>query len=378
VVSELGGSAPQPPSRIRVGVLTGGASAERDISLAAGAQIAASLPSDRYEVVLLDPLAFMLHNPSITAEQREQARRLAAGGAVLEPAHQLPRGLESQIESASRALVPATRVIANEGEPIDVVLLALFGTWGEDGRIQGLLDTLGVPYTGSGVLASALAMDKEMAKRILAVAGLDVPRGVVLRGTGRDDLASARSVGLPTFVKPVANGSSVGASIVEHEGELRPAIELAFRYEPPGPNARVLVEERLVGRELTVAVIGNDELQPLPVIEIKTKRAFFDYSAKYDAGESEEICPAEIPDQAAKRAQEIAKRAHLALGCRGMSRTDLIWSGDRLAVLEVNTTPGMTANSLLPKAARAAGIEFGDLLARLVDWALEDARRRAR
>src|SRR5205823_6255723 len=162
-------------------------------------------------------------------------------GAVLEPAHQLPRGLESQIESASRALVPATRVIANEGEPIDVVLLALFGTWGEDGRIQGLLDTLGVPYTGSGVLASALAMDKEMAKRILAVAGLDVPRGVVLRGTGRDDLASARSVGLPTFVKPVANGSSVGASIVEHEGELGPAIELAFRYEPPGPNARVLV-----------------------------------------------------------------------------------------------------------------------------------------
>jgi D-alanine-D-alanine ligase len=362
--------------KIRVGVLTGGASAERDISLAAGAQIAASLPPDRYEVVLLDPLAFMLHNPAITAEQREQARRLAAGGAVLEPAHQLPRGLESQIESASRALVPATRVIANEGEPIDVVLLALFGTWGEDGRIQGLLDTLGVPYTGSGVLASALAMDKEMAKRVLAAAGFDVPRGAVLRA--RDDVATARSVGFPAFVKPVANGSSVGASIVERESDLAAAVALAFRYEPRGPSARVLVEERIVGRELTVAVIGNDDLEALPVIEIKTKRAFFDYSAKYDAGESEEICPADLPADVAARAQDIAKRAHLALGCRGMSRTDLIWSGDRLAVLEVNTTPGMTANSLLPKAARAAGIAFGDLLARLVDWALEDARRRAR
>jgi D-alanine-D-alanine ligase len=226
------------------------------------------------------------------------------------------------------------------------------------------------------VLASALAMDKEMAKRVLAAAGLDVPRGVVLRA--RDDAATARSVGFPAFVKPVANGSSVGASIVERESDLGPAVALAFRYEPRGPSARVLVEERIVGRELTVAVIGNDDLEALPVIEIKTKRAFFDYSAKYDAGESEEICPADIPADVATRAQDTAKRAHLALGCRAMSRTDLIWSGDRLAVLEVNTTPGMTANSLLPKAARAAGIEFGDLLARLVDWALEDARRRAR
>ena len=138
--------------KIRVGVLTGGASAERDISLATGAQIAASLDPARFEVVLLDPLAFMARNPEITAGQREQAQRLIQGGARLEPDHQLPRGLEKQIESASRALVPATRVMAN-AEPIDVVLIALHGTWGEDGRIQGLLDTIGVPYTGSGVLA---------------------------------------------------------------------------------------------------------------------------------------------------------------------------------------------------------------------------------
>ena len=373
-----GGSAPRHPThRIRVGVLTGGASAERDISLAAGAQIAASLDPARFEIVLLDPLAFMARNPEVTAEQRDQAQRLIKGGGRLEPDHQLPRGLEKQIESASRAIVPATRVMAN-AEPIDVVLIALFGTWGEDGRIQGLLDTLGIPYTGSSVLASALAMDKVMAKAILGAHGIDVPRGAVVRGTGRNDLEAARAVGLPAFVKPVASGSSVGASIVERAEDLEQAIAEAFRFEPPGPNARVLVEERITGRELTVAVIGNDDLQALPVIEIKTKRAFFDYSAKYDAGESEEICPAEIPEDVAKRAQAIALRAHAALGCRGMSRTDLLWSGERMAALEVNTIPGMTANSLLPKADRAAGIEFGDLLARFIDWALDDARRRAR
>ncbi|OLC10471.1 MAG: hypothetical protein AUH39_01800 [Chloroflexi bacterium 13_1_40CM_67_9] len=359
--------------KIRVGILTGGASAERDISLATGAQIAASLDPNRFDVVLLDPLAFMARNPEITAEQREQAQRLIKGGGQLDPMHQLPRGLEKQIESASRALVPATRVMAN-AEPIDVVLIALHGTWGEDGRIQGLLDTIGVPYTGSGVLASALAMDKEVAKQILAAAGLDVPRGVVVTGTTESDLALASSVGLPAFVKPVASGSSVGASIVAQAADLPPAISLALHYD-----SRALVEEQIKGgRELTVAVIGNDDLTALPVIEILTKRAFFDYSAKYDAGESEEVCPADIPPDVAKRAQDLALRAHRALHCRGMSRLDLMWSKDRMVSLEVNTIPGMTANSLLPKAARAAGIEFGDLLERFIDWALEDARRRAR
>jgi D-alanine-D-alanine ligase len=353
-------------------VLTGGASAERDISLATGAQIAASLDPSRFEVVLLDPLAFMARNPELTEAQREQAQRLITGGGRLEPGHQLPRGLEKQIESASRALVPATRVMAN-ADAIDVVLIALHGTWGEDGRIQGLLDTIGIPYTGSGVLASALAMDKEVAKQVLGAAGIDVPRGVVVAGTTKGELEAARSVGLPAFVKPVASGSSVGASIAARVDDLAPAIALALKYDQ-----RALIEEQIQGRELTVPVIGNDDLTALPVIEILTKRPFFDYSAKYDAGESEEVCPADIPSDIATRAQDLAVRAHRALHCRGMSRADFVWSGDRMVTLEVNTIPGMTANSLLPKAARAAGIQFGDLLARFIDWALEDARRRAR
>jgi D-alanine-D-alanine ligase len=165
----------------------------------------------------------------------------------------------------------------------------------------------------------------------------------------------------------------VGAAIVRRAEDLGPAIADALRYDD-----RALVEEYLTGTELTVAVIGNDDLTPLPVIEIVPKREFFDYSAKYDAGESEEIVPARIPPDVAKRAQDLAIRAHLALDCRGMSRTDFIWHGDRMAALEVNTIPGMTANSLLPRAAKAAGIPFGQLLVRFIDWALDDARRRSR
>jgi D-alanine-D-alanine ligase len=367
--------------KIRVGVLTGGASAERDISLAAGAQIQRSLDPEKYEVVLLDPLAFMVHNPGITEQQRAQARALLTGGGHPDPAHALPKGLESEIESASRALVPATRAITGSAEPLDVVFISLYGTWGEDGRIQGLLDTLGIPYTGSGVLASALAMDKVMAKTVLAAAGLDVPRGVFVTAASGPELEHARGVGLPVFVKPVGSGSSVGAAIVRRLEDLGPAIADALRYDD-----RALVEEYLVGKELTVAVIGNDDLVPLPVIEIVTAREFFDYKAKYDAGASEEIVPARIPDDVARRAQELAVKAHLALGCRGMSRTDFVWSPvgphdsreSRMVVLEVNTIPGMTANSLLPKAAKAAGIAFGELLTRLLDWAIEDARRRRR
>jgi D-alanine-D-alanine ligase len=215
--------------KIRVGVLTGGASAERDISLATGAQIARELPKDKYEVVLLDPLAFMVRNPALSDEQRAQAKALLAGGARLDPAHELPKGLEGEIASASKALVPATRAITDQSEPIDVVLIALHGTWGEDGRIQGLLDTLGIPYTGSGVLASALAMDKVMTKTVLSSAGLDVPRGAVVRSAEGADLERARAIGVPAFVKPVASGSSVGASVVRSAERLAPAIAEALR-----------------------------------------------------------------------------------------------------------------------------------------------------
>ena len=373
--------------RIRVGVLAGGASVERQISLATGIEIAEHLPRDRYEVVLIDPLALMVHNPQLSPEQRAQARALAARSGVIEELperdrRELPVALQRQIEQAATELVPATSALvpAEGDQPIDVVFVAIHGKWGEDGTVQGMLELLGIPYVGSGVLASALAMDKVMAKSVLVANGIDVPRGIEL--TAAEHAADAghaarvvAEVGYPVVVKPVAQGSSFGVIMVEQPDQLAAAIAEALTYDE-----RLLIEERLRGTELTVGVIGDDdELSALPVIEIVTKRQFFDYRAKYDPEQTDEICPARIPDELAERAQDVARRAHRVLGCRDLSRTDMIATADgRLPVLEVNTIPGMTANSLLPKAARVAGIPFGELCSQLVEMALKRAAQRAR
>ena len=357
--------------KIRVGVLMGGASAERQISLASGMGIASHLDPDRYEVVMLDPLALMAGNPNLSEEQRALARHVAAGGGSPEalPARdqELPETMQEQMRQASSALVPATVALSATpaGERIDVAFIALHGPWGEDGKLQGLLETLGIAYTGSGVLASALAMDKVMAKTVLQANGLDVPDGEVVTSP-----ADVPSIAPPSVVKPVENGSSVGVTMVDSAAAYPAAITEALRFD-----RRALVEERIGGRELTVGVIGVDQLQALPVIEIVPKRAFFDYRAKYDANASEEVCPAKIPEDVARWAQDFAVRAHKALGCSGISRTDLMWDGARMAVLEVNTMPGMTPNSLVPKAAKVAGISYGELVDRLIGWALEPRRR---
>lgn len=368
-------------ARIRVGILAGGASAERQISLATGLQIAEHLPKERYDVVLLDPLALMANNPGLSAEQREMGRVLAERSGRIEALterdkRELPAELQRQIQRAADALVPATRAIVPTGAdaPIDVAFIALHGPWGEDGTIQGLLEIIGIPYVGSDVLASALAMDKVMAKRALAASGIEVARDAVVtrRGYARDPdaaAAAAQAVGYPLFVKPVRQGSSFGATLVDRPDQLAAAVAEALRYDD-----RAMIEEKLTGTELTVGVIGGDEdLVALPVIEIVTSRSFFDYKAKYDPAESQEICPARVPDDVARRAQDLAVRAHRALGCRDLSRTDMILSGSRMPVLEVNTIPGMTANSLLPKSARVAGIPFGELIERLIRSALERA-----
>ena len=368
------GMAEGPGARkIRVGVLAGGASAERQISLASGLQIAEQLPKDRFEVVMLDPLALMSRNPALSDVQRALAQRLSVGDGtpelLPERDRELPAQMQETMHRASSALGSASSALSPTGATgggIDVAFIALHGPWGEDGKIQGVLETFGIPYTGSGVLASALAMDKAMAKSVLAANGIDVPRGVVVsKATDRPAIAP------PAVVKPVENGSSVGVTMVDDASGYPAAIAEALTYD-----RRALVEERIRGIELTVGVIGpDDDLQALPVIEIVPKRAFFDYRAKYDSGASDEICPARVPEAVARRAQDIAIRAHRALGCRAISRLDLIWSAetDRMVALEVNTMPGMTANSLVPKAARAAGISFPDLVERLVGWALAGA-----
>jgi D-alanine-D-alanine ligase len=339
--------------------------------------IAEHLPRDRYEVVMLDTLALMAHNPRLTPELRERAQRLLRhGGGPEELAgrdQELPEAFQEQIRSAAAAVGPATEAItvAGGGARIDVAFLALHGPYGEDGTLQGMLDLLGVPYVGSGTLASALAMDKAMAKKVFLAEGIPVPRGAVVeRGEFRRDAAAAAAraaaAAMPAVVKPSRQGSSIGMTMVKEPGAMRAALAEAFAYD-----SLALVEERLEGTELTVGIIGNRELQALPVVEIVSKREFFDYRAKYDPGLSEEICPARITPEVARAAQEVALRAHRALGCRNLSRVDIMQSERGPVVLEVNTMPGMTVNSLLPKAAKAAGIPFADLLDRLVQLALE-------
>jgi D-alanine-D-alanine ligase len=361
-----------PQSKIRVGVLVGGASHEREISLASGRMIAEHLPRDRYDVVMLDTLALMAQNPRLSPALRERAvalvgrdshsRRLPEGDASL------PAELRAQVEKAADSAEPATAALmaTTGGHAIDVAFLALHGPYGEDGTIQGMLEIIGIPYVGSGVLASALAMDKVMAKKVLDADGVRTPRGLVVeraRFQSDPEGETARVVALvPAVVKPVCEGSSIGMTLVHEPGEM-------------ACDSRALVEERVVGTELTVGVLGNRDLTPLPVVEIVSKREFFDYRAKYDPSLSEEICPARIPDAVVTTAQELAMQAHRALGCRGVSRVDMIQGSAGLVVLEVNTLPGMTVNSLLPKAARAAGIPFPELLDRLVQLALEDEAR---
>jgi D-alanine-D-alanine ligase len=319
----------------------------------------------------------MAGNAKLSPALRDRARALLVRGGdpdvLRERDRGLPAAFQEQIQAASESVAPATEAIqiAGGGTRIDVAFLALHGPYGEDGTIQGMLDLIGVPYVGSGTLASALAMDKVMAKTVLGAAGVPVPRGLVLERSALradPDGLAARAVaqGLPAVVKPACQGSSIGMSLVSEARAMRAALQEAFEYD-----SRVLVEERVVGGELTVGVVGNRELEALPVVEIVPKHEFFDYQAKYDPGLTDEICPARIPDEVAATAKELAKRSHRALGCRGLSRTDMIHSARGLVVLEVNTMPGMTVNSLLPKAARAAGIEFADLLDRLVRLALE-------
>jgi len=248
-----------------------------------------------------------------------------------------------------------------EKERFERVFIALHGGFGEDGTVQGILEWLGIPYTGSGVLASALAMDKLRTKRIWSAEGLPTAPHAVL--TKETDLKSAtRKIGYPLFVKPAREGSSVGMSKVKRAGELEEAFALAVNYDPV-----VIAEKFIDGPELTVAILGE---QVLPIIRIETPREFYDYEAKYLANDTRYLIPSGLPKAKEKQIQAICLKAFQALGCRGWGRVDLML--DRRGkpyLLEINTAPGMTDHSLVPMAARALGISYEDLCVKI----LEDA-----
>ena len=307
--------------KINLALLSGGISSEREVSLNSGDQVFEALDKDKYNILRYDPKT----------------------------------DLERLIADAPR---------------IDAALIILHGPYGEDGTVQGLLDLLRIPYQGSGVLGSAVAMDKVASKHLYEKAGIPTPPYLVLQNGSDVNLDTCASrFGFPMVVKPVAGGSSVGMSIVRSESDFQPALDIAIAEDNT-----VLVEPYIEGIELTVGVIGNRDLEAFPVIEIVPDDAheFFDYEAKYSAGITEEICPARIDAEMTRKAQSYAKLAHRALFCKGYSRTDMILKDRDIYVLETNTIPGMTATSLLPQAAKAAGLNFSQLLDRLIELSLEE------
>ena len=302
-----------------VALLSGGISSEREVSLNSGNQVLEALDKEKYRVIRYDPKT------------------------------DLPR-------------------LVAEADDIDVALVILHGPFGEDGTVQGLLDLLGIPYQGAGVLGSAAAMNKLAAKRLYAQCGLPVPAyRVIDTESGFDADACIADIGLPLVVKPVAAGSSVGMTIVRDASALKPAVQSALAFD-----RQVLAEAFVDGVEVTGGVIGNDDVEALPLIEIIPGEGheFFDYAAKYTPGATQEICPARIDADLTEKAQRYAVEAHMALFCRGYSRTDMILKDGEFYVLETNTIPGMTQTSLFPQAAAAAGMDFTRLLDRLIELAL--------
>ncbi len=362
--------------RLRVAVLFGGPSAERQVSLWSGTRVLGALDPAKYDAL---PVEITTEGKWLPRPDLLKLPGPDPGGPAPSAPGAGPAGSPPAVPTLAAASHHIDEVV-REGE-VDVVFVALHGPYGEDGTVQGLLELLGLPYTGSGVLASALAMDKLRSRQVLQASGLPVPAWIQLDG-GQWPAARAefsrrvdRDLGYPCVVKPNAQGSSIGVTIVREEAGLDAAVESALEF-----GSVILVEEYLRGTELTCGILEDPDTgapQPLPVIEIVPKRDFFTYEAKYE-GASEEICPARIPGPMAEKAQQLALRAHRVLGCEGFSRVDLFLCGTDLVVLEVNTIPGLTEGSLIPLAARAAGIEYADLLDRMIAAALRRDRARRR
>ncbi|MEE4315020.1 MAG: D-alanine--D-alanine ligase [Desulfofustis sp.] len=260
--------------------------------------------------------------------------------------------------------------LARERGQIDFAFILLHGQYGEDGSVQGMLDLLGIPYQGSGILGSALAMDKNLAKVLYRQAGLPVAPWIVVDGPVQDRCDEiVAELGLPLVVKPVRDGSSLGLTIARSREQVVTGVERALKNDD-----RVMLEGYIAGREITVSVLGNRDAVALPVIEIipGAEYEYFDYNAKYLPGASREICPAELDDELTQTAQHYGVRAHQVLQLAGYSRSDMIVAADNtIYLLETNTIPGMTRTSLLPQAAGAAGFSYGALLERLIELGCE-------
>ncbi len=342
-------------NKIKVAVLMGGKSSEHEISILSGQQVVKNLDKKRYEVL-----------PVVISKDGTKWQ-LTSVNSILSldnPIGLMGTDKELVIQNTHQL---AGNTIASEKD-LDVVFIAIHGPFGEDGKLQGILETSGIPYTGSGVLASSIGMDKPMFRKVMLSQKIPIPKYVVV--DKRDPVSYIyKTLGtLPYFVKPVDQGSSVGSSLVKTKKDLPKALKIAFKYSD-----LALVDEYVDGLEVTCAVIGNEKPVALPVTEIHPlKGEFFNYESKYTESGSEEITPARISKSLTLKIQKLSVDVYKAIGCRGFGRVDFILKdGKYPIVLEINTIPGLTPMSLLPKAAKAAGISYSDLLDTIIEHAIE-------
>lgn len=324
--------------KIKVAVISGGTSSERIVSIKSARQVFDNLPKDKYLPTLIN---------------------ITKDGRWLYDNKKPVKIYDYKLGYKKSEL-----------KKFDVVFIALHGQFGEDGKIQALLDIIGLPYTGSGVLASALAMDKIKMSELVKLSGISVPRKLVVE-KGFNNIKILKNVlSFPCFVKPNRSGSSLGISRVENLKELPKALKKAFKEDDI-----VLVEEFIDGREITCGVLGNSQkgkIVILPPAEIVPKNKFFDFEAKYDDNQVDEISPAKISSRQTIKVQELSKQIHLLIGANGLTRTDFVLKSNKFYFLEINTIPGITKESICPKEAKAAGISFGSFLDKQVKMVLKN------
>ncbi|HXG35709.1 MAG TPA: D-alanine--D-alanine ligase family protein [Dehalococcoidia bacterium] len=346
-----------PGQRLRVGIIFGGKSAEHEVSVVSAQGVQHAADSERFAITMIG-----VTRESIWLTPEETAHALM----------QVPPSSYRPLAASVSGVAAIRPQVLEALSALDVAFPLIHGTFGEDGTLQGMLELLGIPYVGAGVAASALGMDKALMKTVFQQAGLPVPgfRVMHARQWQADWQAEARqieaAIGYPCFVKPANMGSSVGVSKVRSPAELTAAVELALRYD-----RKALAEQAIAGREIELAVLGNEAPEVSPPGEIIPAGEFYDYAAKYLEDSAQLVAPVSLPQPVSQRLQELAVAAFRAIDCAGMARVDFFLQGDEPIVNEINTIPGFTPISMYPKLWEAAGLPYRDLITRLIELALE-------
>lgn len=343
-------------------VLAGGLSPERDVSLVTGSKVCEALRENGHNVILMD--VFMGREGDDVAQWFEKCEEVSVTvSGIAETAPDLAAVKASRADQSDCFFGPNVITLC---QMADIVFMALHGENGENGKIQAAFDLFGIRYTGSDYLSSAIAMNKELAKKVLAAGGVPVPRGFSVK----KDVQTGKQPGFPCVVKPCCGGSSIGVSIVNNQKEYEQALEEAFRWEN-----EVVVEQYIQGREFSICVIDG---KALPIIEIAPISGFYDYKNKYQAGSTVETCPAELPEIQAKEMQGYAELAAQVIGLDTYSRMDFLMDDDgRMYCMEANTLPGMTPTSLIPQEAAAIGVGYNELCEQLIQISLQKMEKRS-